>query len=161
LLGSTFLVMKLTGRAEDHAYALAWKAALATLALMAAVSLATPFLFGQYWQRWFAMPAILFAAQVPLLTAIIFAALFRSLATKRRYRPFLLSLGIFTLGMIGLGISMWPYVIPDSITIWQAAAPERSQMFMLVGTAVIMPIILGYTGWAYWVFRGKVEESYH
>ena len=67
-----------------------------------------------------------------------------------------------TLGMIGLGVSIWPYVVPDSITIWDAAAPERSQSFMLVGTALIMPIILAYTGWAYWVFRGKVaDEGYH
>ena len=66
------------------------------------------------------------------------------------------------LGMIGLGISMWPYVVPDSVTIWQAAAPERSQVFMLIGVAIVMPIILAYTGWAYWVFRGKVgAEGYH
>ena len=107
------------------------------------------------------MPNILFAAQVPLLTGVIFFALLRSLSKKRRYRPFLLALGLFALGMIGLGISMWPYVIPDSVTIWQAAAPERSQVFMLIGTVIIMPIILGYTAWAYWVFRGKVEEGYH
>ena len=64
--------------------------------------------------------------------------------------------------MAGLGVSMWPYVVPDSITIWEAAAPESSQIFMLVGVAVIMPMILAYTGWSYWVFRGKVgAEGYH
>ena len=60
------------------------------------------------------------------------------------------------LGFIGLGISMYPSIVPESVTIWQAAAPESSQLFMLVGTAVIIPVILIYTGWAYWVFRGKV-----
>ena len=162
LLGATFLAIKVEGRAEDHAYRLASAAGLATLVLLIAVSLYTPFLDQQYWRRWFTMPNILFAAQVPLLTGILFFALGRSLRKRRRYRPFLIALGIFLLGMVGLGISMWPYVVPDSITIWQAAAPERSQLFMLVGAAVIIPIILTYTGWSYWVFRGKVgAEGYH
>jgi cytochrome d ubiquinol oxidase subunit II len=162
LLGSTFLAMKLTGKPEAHAYRLAVRAGLATLVLMIAVSLATPFLLGRYWSRWFDWPQILFTSQVPLLTAITFYALYRSLKKKRRYLPFVLSLCLFLLGMVGLGISMWPYVVPESVTIWDAAAPERSQAFMLVGTAFIMPIILIYTGWAYWVFRGKVgTEGYH
>ena len=162
LLGATFLTMKLTGRAEGHAYVLAKRAGFATLLLMGAVSLATPFMAGQYWQRWFTAPTIYFASQVPLLTAILFFVLWRSIRKQRRYRPFLISLGIFAMGMAGLGVSIWPFVIPDSVTIWQAAAPERSQVFMLVGTAIIMPVILVYTGWAYWVFRGKVgEDGYH
>ena len=162
LLGSTFLAMKLTGDAEAHAYRLAMRAGIATLLLMVALSLATPFLLGRYWDRWFDWPQILFTSQVPLLTAITAFALYRAVKKKRRYRPFVLSLLLFLLGMIGLGVSIWPYVVPDSITIWDAAAPERSQSFMLVGTLVIMPIILAYTGWAYWVFRGKVgDEGYH
>ena len=76
--------------------------------------------------------------------------------------PVFLSLALFLLGMAGLGVSMWPYVVPEALTIWQAAAPERSQAFMLVGVAITLPLILGYTGWAYWVFRGKVSgEGYH
>jgi cytochrome d ubiquinol oxidase subunit II len=162
LLGATFLAMKVEGNAEDHAYRLARRAGWVTLALMIAVSLYTPFLDTQYWRRWFAMPNILFAANVPLISAILFFALDRSVRNRRRHWPFLLSLAIFLLGMIGLGISMWPYVVPGSITIWQAAAPARSQLFLLAGTAVIIPIILAYTGWSYWVFRGKVGvEGYH
>ncbi len=162
LLGATFLAMKVTGKAEDHAYRLAARAGLATLLLMAAVSVATPFLASQYWDRWFRMPNFLFVSQVPLLTAICFFLLFRSIRKRRTYLPFLMGLALFALGMAGLGVSMWPFVVPDSITIWDAAAPERSQLFMLVGVAVIMPVILAYTGWAYWVFRGKVgAEGYH
>ena len=162
LLGACFLAMKLTGRGEDHAHRLAIRAGLATLLLMATVSAATPFLASQYWERWFRMPNFLFASQVPLLTAICFYALFRGVKKRRTYLPFVITLCLFALGMAGLGISMWPYVVPDSVTIWDAAAPERSQLFMLVGVAVIMPIILVYTGWAYWVFRGKVgTEGYH
>lgn len=162
LLGSTFLVMKLTGAAEDHAFALARKTGFATLAALGAVSLATPFLARQYWERWFEWPSILFAGVVPLLTGLLFLLLWRGIAAKKRYLPFLCALGIFMLGMAGLGLSIWPYVVPDSITIWDAAAPARSQVFMLIGTLIVMPLILAYTAWAYWVFRGKVgEEGYH
>ena len=162
LLGACFLIIKVPGGAEQHARRLAMRAALAVLVLMAAVSLTTPFLASQYWDRWFQWPNFLFVSQVPLLTAILFYALFWSLKRGRLYLPFLLSLGLFALGMAGLGISIWPYVVPESITIWQAAAPERSQVFMLIGVAFIMPVILAYTGWSYWVFRGKVGgEGYH
>jgi cytochrome d ubiquinol oxidase subunit II len=161
LLGACFLIMKVEGEAENHAFRLARSAGWAVLALMVAVSLYTPLLDGGYWHRWFQLPNVLFAANVPIVTALLFFALGRSLRRRLRYQPFLIALGIFLLGMIGLGISMWPYIIPTSVTIWDAAAPQRSQSFMLVGTAIIMPIILAYTGWAYWVFRGKVGEGYH
>jgi len=162
LLGSTWLVWKLEGKAQEHAYRLALLAGVATLALMLAVSLYTPFLFAGYFNRWFAMPSILFTSQVPLLTAILAFLLFRGLSKRWEVAPFWLSLGIFLLGMAGLGVSMWPYVIPNQVTIWEAAAPPRSQLFMLVGVALTVPLILAYTGWAYWVFRGKVgQEGYH
>src|SRR3546814_2062828 len=105
------------------------------------------------------MPSVLFAAQVPLLTAIIAFLLFRALSKRHEASPFWLSLGIFLLGMAGLGVSMWPYIVPSQVTIWDAAAPERSQVFMLVGVGLTMPLIIGYTGWAYWVFRGKVGQD--
>ena len=162
LLGSTFLAIKASGAVETRAFRLARLAAIATLGLMIAVSLATPYLFSQYWDRWFRLPNLLFASQVPLLSAIAFYALFTTLAKRRSYWPFIIALGVFALGMAGLGISIWPFVVPDRITIWQAAAPERSQVFMLVGVAIIMPVILAYTALAYWIFRGKVaEEGYH
>jgi cytochrome bd ubiquinol oxidase subunit II len=89
--------------------------------------------------------------------------LLRSLANKNDYQPFLLSLALFALSYAGLGISMYPYIVPQSITIWQAASPPSSQIFMLFGVAILIPLILGYTGWAYWVFRGKVRagSGYH
>lgn len=162
LLGATWLVWKLDGDAQTHAYRLAFRAAFATLVLLGAVSLYTPFLDATYFDRWFSMPSILFASQVPLLTAIIAYFLFRGLVKKWEAAPFWLSLALFFLGMAGLGVSMWPYVVPESVTIWDAAAPERSQIFMLIGVAITMPLIIIYTGWAYWVFRGKVgHEGYH
>lgn len=162
LLGATWLVWKTEGSAQNHAYRLSIRAGIATLVLMAAVSLYTPLLEGQYWERWFTMPNVLFAAQVPLLTAIVAFLLFRSLVKRREVAPFFLALALFLLGTAGLGISIWPYVVPSAVTIWEAAAPERSQVFMLIGVLITMPLIIGYTGWAYWVFRGKVgSEGYH
>lgn len=162
LLGACWLAIKVEGRAEDKAFAFARIAAWATLALMAAVSLATPFLAGQYFQRWFTEPMVFWLAPVSLVTLALAMALLRSLQQRHAVRPFLYTLSLFLLGMIGLGVSMWPWVVPQSISIWDAAAPERSQVFMLIGVGLIMPLILGYTGWAYWVFRGKVgAHGYH
>jgi cytochrome bd ubiquinol oxidase subunit II len=162
LLGACWLIWKLDGSAQDHAYAVAKKALLATLIMLGAVSLYTPLLDGEYWRRWFEAPGIYFASQVPLLTAIIAVLLYRSLAKRREVAPFWLALGLFLLGMAGLGVSIWPYVVPDAVTIWDAAAPERSQIFMLIGVGITMPLIIAYTGWAYWVFRGKVgTDGYH
>jgi len=162
LLGATWLVWKVEGSAEVKARRLAMLAALATLAAIAAVSAATPFLQYEYWKRWFDMPGVLATAQVPLLTAIVAYLFFQRLRGGAVASPFLLALALFALGFTGLGISLFPYIVPDSISIWDAAAPERSQVFMLVGVALIMPVILGYTGWAYWVFRGKVgTHGYH
>ena len=162
LLGSCWLVWKLEGEVQERAYRLATWAAVATLVLMAAVSLYNLALFEQYHDRWLTMPNILFASQVPLLTAIIAFFLFYGLKKRWELAPFLLSLALFLLGMAGLGVSMWPYVVPDALTIWDTAAPESSQVFMLIGVAITLPLILGYTGWAYWVFRGKVgAEGYH
>jgi cytochrome d ubiquinol oxidase subunit II len=99
---------------------------------------------------------------VPLLTAIIAGFLFYGLRKRWELAPFLLALALFLLGMIGLGVTIWPYVVPGALTIWDTAAPARSQWFMLVGAVITIPLILGYTGWAYWVFRGKVGgEGYH
>ncbi|MXO67213.1 cytochrome d ubiquinol oxidase subunit II [Altericroceibacterium endophyticum] len=162
LLGATWLVWKTEGSCQDHAYRLSFRSAIATLALLLAVSISTPFLEPQYFDRWFTLPGFIFASQVPLLTLIVAACLFYGLRKKWEAAPFWLSLGIFLLGMMGLAVSLWPYVVPGEITIWDAAAPERSQIFMLVGVAITMPLIIGYTGWAYWVFRGKVgEDGYH
>jgi cytochrome d ubiquinol oxidase subunit II len=162
LLGACWLIWKMEGDVQDKAYRIAFRAAIATLVLMAAVSLYNLALLPQYRERWLAMPNILFASQVPLLTAIIAGLLFYTLKKRREGWPFVLSLLLFLLGTVGVGVTMWPYVVPGALTIWDTAAPERSQVFMLVGAVLTVPLILAYTGWAYWVFRGKVgSEGYH
>lgn len=162
LLGATWLVMKTEGRVQDHCFRLAKWLAVGTILCMGLVSAATPFLHAAYYQRWFAWPQVLFTAQVPLLVGLVSAGLLVSLSRRRDVWPFLLSLALFALGLAGLGISMFPYVVPGAITIHQAAAPPSSLWFMLVGAAVLIPVILAYTGYSYWLFRGKVgHEGYH
>jgi cytochrome d ubiquinol oxidase subunit II len=163
LLGATWLVMKTEGELRDEAYRLSWWLLFAMIAAMGAVSLATPFLHMEYANRWFKWPNIALTAPVPIAVAGVTLLLLRSLANKQDYRPFFLTLALFGLSYAGLGISMWPYIVPRSITIWQAASPENSQIFMLFGVAILIPMILGYTAWAYYVFRGKVkpESGYH
>jgi cytochrome d ubiquinol oxidase subunit II len=162
LLGACWLIWKTQDDLQDKAYRVAVRAGIATLVLMAAVSAYNLALLPQYRERWLEMPNILFASQVPLLTVILATLFFYALRKRWELGPFILALALFLLGMAGLGVTIWPYVVPDALTIWQAAAPERSQVFMLIGVAITMPLILIYTGWAYWVFRGKVgAEGYH
>ncbi|MGJ3649943.1 cytochrome d ubiquinol oxidase subunit II [Sphingomonas sp. GlSt437] len=162
LLGATWLNWKTEGSAQYKARRWALWLGLATLVMLAAVSAATPFLAFDYWRRWFAFPGILLTAQVPLLVALVAVAFFFSLRREGERLPFVLALALFLLGYLGLGISIYPYVVPRSVTIWDAAAPPQSQLFMLVGALIILPVILTYTAWAYWVFRGKVgTQGYH
>ena len=162
LLGATWLVMKTEFGLRERALKLARPLAFATVGAIVAVSAATPFLQYGYYLRWFATPGIFFAAPVPILVGVVTLLLFRSLAKGHDYRPFVLTLTLFGLTFAGLGVSMWPYIIPGSLTIWDAATARSSQIFMLVGVGLMLPIILAYTGYAYWIFRGKVkDDGYH
>ena len=163
LLGATWLVYKTEGALQEAAYRFAWITGAGTLALIGIVSLWTPFLNENYMARWFALPQLLYVIPVPLLVGACAIALFRGLSRKRQLLPFLASLGLFILSFIGLLISFYPYIVPSSVTIWDAAAPHDSLFFILVGAAVLLPLILLYTIHAYWVFRGKVGATggYH
>ena len=162
LLGASWLIWKTEGAAQAHARRMAFVLGIATLIAMAAVSAATPFLHYDYWQRWFSLPGVFLTSQIPLLVLITAAVFFWSLRRGSERVPFLMVLALFFLNFLGLGVSVYPYLVPRAVTIWDAAAPAQSQQFMLVGTAVIFPIIIGYTAWAYWVFRGKAgAHGYH
>ena len=162
LLGSIWLIWKLDGGVQAHARYVAFRAAIATILLMGAVSVYSITRNAEYAAHWLAAPQVYYAALVPVITALVALALIRSIRGTGNSAPFWLALALFFLGMAGLGVTIWPNVVPPAITIWDTAAPERSQEFMLVGVALTLPLIIAYTVWAYWVFRGKVaEEGYH
>ncbi|TXL74403.1 cytochrome d ubiquinol oxidase subunit II [Vineibacter terrae] len=163
LLGATWLISKTQDDLQARCFRWALPLGAAMLAFIVAVSLATPLLNPVYAERWFAWPAVLYAAPVPLLVAAVSLAFWRAIRRRAERLPFLLALALFLLSYIGLGISLYPHIVPPSLTIWDAAAPESSLKFLLAGGAVLLPIILAYTGYAYWVFRGKVTpgSGYH
>lgn len=161
LLGSTWLIWRTEGRLQRSARRHAHVLGMAVLGLIAIVSLWTPMLNPRFEHRWFGFPGILLTSPVPILVALAAWGFWRGLAGRRDLAPFLYAEAWFVLCYVGLGISLWPLIVPPGITIWQAAAPPSSQLFLLVGAVVLIPVILIYTGFAYWVFRGKVKVGAH
>ncbi len=161
-LGAGWLIMKTEADLQERCYHLMSRLGLAIVAAVAVVSLWTPLLSPDIAARWFSWPNIAVLSPVPLLVAAAAFALYRALRRRYEVQPFLLAMALFLLSYLGLGISLFPAIIPPDITIWQAAAPPESLSFLLVGALILLPIILGYTGYAYWVFRGKVRgDGYH
>ncbi|MDX1368299.1 cytochrome d ubiquinol oxidase subunit II [Pseudomonas sp.] len=163
LLGCTWLIMKTEGRLQQQMHDLARPLVFVVLAVTGIVSLWTPLAHAEIAQRWFSLPNLFWFIPVPLLVLLCTWALLRAVASNAHYSPFLLTLALIFLGYSGLGISLWPNIIPPSISIWEAAAPPQSQGFILVGALFIIPFILMYTAWSYYVFRGTVteEDGYH
>jgi cytochrome bd ubiquinol oxidase subunit II len=163
LLGATWLIIKTEGLLQHWARRRARWLTLGVLAAMAAVSLWTPFLEPHIQARWFSWPNLLLLSPVPIVTAAIAALLWRALDRGAEFLPFIAAVGLFSMGYIGLAISLWPHIVPPAITLRDAAADPRAQAFLLIGTLFLLPMILGYTAWSYWVFRGKVrgETGYH
>ncbi|MCP3727939.1 cytochrome d ubiquinol oxidase subunit II [Paraburkholderia sp. CNPSo 3272] len=162
-LGCTWLIMKTEGPLQTHMYRLSYMLAWALLIAIGLVSLWTPLAHPAIAHRWFTMPNLLFFLPVPVLLILGFLAKLRSLARRATVMPFIITLMVIFLGYSGLAISLWPHIVPPSITLWDAASPPQSQLFSLVGALFILPFILMYTAWSYYVFRGKVRpgEGYH
>jgi cytochrome bd ubiquinol oxidase subunit II len=163
LLGATWLTLKTEGAVAERARGQAKTLLLAVLVFMGAVSLWTPLAQPRIAARWFSQPNIYFLWPVPVVTALAALALWRWIGQRREAPPFLAAIALFLLGYLGLVISNFPYLVPPSLTVWETAAAPASQIFMLLGTLVLLPIILGYVIFVYWLFRGKVREgeSYH
>jgi cytochrome bd ubiquinol oxidase subunit II len=163
LLGACWLTMKTEGAVAERARRDAKLLLLGVLAFMAIVSLWTPLQFPRIAQRWFSTPNILFLWPVPAITALTAYLAWRWLEAGRDVPPFIAAIVLFMLGYLGLAISIAPYLVPPTITFWDAAAAPASQIFMLLGTLPLLPIILIYTGFVYYVFRGKLREGegYH
>jgi cytochrome d ubiquinol oxidase subunit II len=163
LLGTTWLVMKTEGELAVKARRWAQMLLIVVLVMMAIISLWTPLAIDRIAERWFTWPNMLYLAPVPLLTGGAAFLCWYGLDANRDTMPFLSAVALFLLGFLGLAISNVPYLVPPSMTFWQAAAVPESQIFMLIGVLILLPLVLGYTAFVYWTFRGKVREGegYH
>jgi cytochrome d ubiquinol oxidase subunit II len=163
LLGSTWLVMKTEGEVAERSRENAKRLIQAVLGFMGLVSIWTPLAFESIAARWFTLSNFLLLWPVPVVTAGLAWLTWRWLEGGREILPFFGSIGLFLLGYLGLVISWYPYLIPPSLTVWDTAAAPSSQMFVLVGVLLLLPVILGYIGFVYYIFRGKVREGegYH
>ncbi|SLN35969.1 Cytochrome oxidase subunit II [Roseovarius gaetbuli] len=163
LLGATWLILKTEGALQRQMQRYAWWCAAGTLGFIGVVSLLTPFQDPVYFSRWFNLPGSILSVLMPGAVIAASWALFSGLNAGKDGQPFFAALTLFVLCFIGIGISFYPHIVPPGLTIAEAAAPDASLKFALVGTVVLVPLVLGYTAYAYWVFRGKVdpEEGYH
>ena len=161
LLGTTWLILKSEGYIQEWAYRLTPKLLIGVVVIFFAISLWTPFVNPVVWQRWFGNIEIIWI--LPGLATACMALLVMSIKRRRELMPFLSTLGIFLFTYLGLVVSKWPVIVPPDYTIWDAASAPESQLFLLIGVLFVIPIILTYTAWTYWVFRGKVKvgEGYH
>ena len=160
LLGATWTIMKTEGETQAWARQSAKYVMLLVALFMGMVSLAMPLLNSDIKALWFSLPNFLYLQPMPVLSVVFFVMLWRDLRTEREYRPFLLTLGIFLMNYIGIGVSTWPWLVPFQVTLWEAAAAPESQSLLLLGTVVLLPCVLAYTGYCFWVFRGKASHEH-
>ncbi len=163
LLGAGWLVLKTERPLQDWARNLGRYALAGVLIAIVAVSVWTPFAQPAIAARWFSWPNIALLAPVPIVTAIIAWLEWRTLNNRSEAAPFVFAVALFVMSYIGIAISLFPMIVPYKYTIWDAAASQATQAFLLVGTLFLLPVILMYTAWSYWVFRGKVRADlgYH
>jgi cytochrome d ubiquinol oxidase subunit II len=163
LLGAGWLILKTGGELQARARRQGRVCLLAVMAAIAVVSLWTPLLDPEIARRWFSWPDIAYLSPVPIAAGLLALYEWRALGGGADAAPFLAAVGLFLISYLGMAISLWPMIVPHHYTLWQAAASESTQAFLLVGTLFLLPIILLYTGWSYWVFRGKVrgDMGYH
>jgi cytochrome d ubiquinol oxidase subunit II len=164
LLGAGWLILKTEGHLQAKARGWARVAFVGVGAGVLVVSIWTPLMNADISNRWFDWPNIAYLSPVPVITCIIGFVTWRSIAAQNlSYGPFLGSVLLFVMSYLGIAISLWPMIVPHRFTLWEAASTPSTQAFLLVGTLILLPVILMYTAWSYWVFRGKVRADigYH
>ncbi|MEE2002839.1 cytochrome d ubiquinol oxidase subunit II [Alkalimonas sp. MEB108] len=160
LLGATWLIMKSEGEVQQWAYKLTPRLLLAVLVVFAVISVYTPFVDPKVMERWFDGFSAIWL--LPLLALYCAWAIYRSVQKQQEGLPFVATMGLFLFTYLGLLASKWPYMVPPDYTLWDAASAYESQLFLLLGFLFVIPIVLAYTAWTYWVFRGKVKATgYH
>lgn len=159
LLGSTWIIMKTNGITQEWARKVASYVLVYVAISMGTISISMPFVEERIIKLWFSMPNFFYLLPIPLLTLVGFIRLWLDLRSDKETRPFVITLILFFLGYLGLGISLYPWIVPFKFTIWQAAASSTSQSILLIGTAIFLPIILCYTAYSYYIFRGKTSSD--
>ena len=163
LLGAGWLILKTEGSLQAWSRRAGRVALLGVGACIAAVSVWTPFMSAAIMQRWFGWPNTALLAPLPLATVAVGFYAWHALGRDGDWHPFAAGVGLFALSFLGIAVSLFPMIVPGHFTLWEAASPESTQAFLLIGTLVLLPTVLFYTGWSYWVFRGKVRADigYH
>lgn len=160
LLGSTWLIMKTEGEVQDWAYKITPMLLAGLITVFTIVCIYTPFVDPAVKARWFDNVSVIWI--LPALALYCAYIVLRSVKKRQDGMPFVASMGIFLFSYLGLLVSKWPYIVPPNFTIWDAASAPNSQLFLLLGFLFVIPIVLAYTSWTYWVFRGKVKAGgYH
>jgi len=160
LLGGTWLVIKTDGETQAWARKSASYGIGFVALFLAIVSISMPIMNAEIRTLWFSLPNFFFLLPIPVASLVLLIIIWRDLHAGREYRPFLLSFGVFLTGYLGIAISMWPYIVPFEITFRQAAAAPESQSLLLVGTVIMLPLVLAYTGYCYYIFRGKASHEH-
>ena len=159
LLGAGWLVLKTEGPLQAWSRRAGRVCLVGVSCCIVAVSLWTPLASSVIAQRWFGWPNLAVLLPLPVATAAVGLYAWRALGRDGAWQAFAASIGLFALSFLGIAVSLWPMIVPGHFTLWEAASPESTQAFLLVGTLVLLPVILFYTGWSYWVFRGKVRHG--
>jgi cytochrome d ubiquinol oxidase subunit II len=160
LLGAGWLVMKTEGDLQDWSRRAGRICLIGVGCFITLVSIWTPLSSHAIAERWFAWPNPAFLLPLPILTLLTGLGAWRAFGRPHEWQAFAASVTLFALSFLGIAISLWPMIVPGHYTLWQAASPQSTQSFLLVGTLVLLPVILFYTGWSYWVFRGKVRDGF-
>ena len=163
LIGACWLFMKTTHELERKARAMAQPLLIGLVLFVAIVSVWTPFEYQRIADRWFSMPNLLYLSPLPILTGLLVVVCWRGMRSGRARASFYSAVAVFVFAFVGLAISAYPYLVPWSITLWDAAASPESQKFIFVGIAILLPFIIGYTVFSYYTFRGRLREGegYH
>lgn len=159
LLGATWLIMKTNGETQVWARKSASYVLFYVLLFMAVVSIWVPFLENDISERWFSWPNIVWLSPIPLLTAVVGIATFYVIRRRYEFWPFFLSIALFAFAAFGLAVSLYPWIVPYQVSLWDAAAAPESLSLLLVGVVIILPIILAYTAYSFYVFRGKTTRD--
>jgi cytochrome d ubiquinol oxidase subunit II len=164
LLGAGWLIIKTEGELQAWARRMGRICLVGVIVAVATVSIWTPLANAGVAHRWFSLPNLVLLAPVPVLTAVLAYAAWRALAGwGGDAAPFLSAMGLFLMSCLGTASSLWPMIVPGHYSLWQAASSNSTQAFLLIGTLLLLPVILTYTAWSYWVFRGKMRADigYH